>query len=47
MKSYETGIVDFDDILDIQELQLKFQINKVESIRQYYIQSAIINYLSN
>lgn len=45
MKSYETGKIDFNDVLDIQELQLKFQLNKVESIRKYYIQSTIINYL--
>ena len=45
MKSYETGAIDFNDVLDIQELQLKFQLNQVESIRKYYIQSTIINYL--
>jgi outer membrane protein TolC len=45
MKSYETGRIDFNDVLDIQELQLKFQINQVESIRKYYRQSTIINYL--
>ena len=45
MKSYESGAIDFNDVLDIQELQLKFQINQVESIRKYYIQSTIINYL--
>lgn len=47
MKSYETGKIDFNDVLDIQELQLKFQLNQVESIRKYYIQSTIINYLTN
>jgi cobalt-zinc-cadmium efflux system outer membrane protein len=46
MKSYETGRIDFNDVLDIQELQLKFQINQVESIRKYYRQSTIINYLT-
>ena len=47
IKSYETGTIDFNDVLDIQELQLKFQINQIESIKNYYIQSTIINYLSN
>ena len=47
MKNYETGTINFNDVLDIQELQLKFQINQVESIRKYYIQSTIINYLTN
>jgi len=44
--SYETGTIDFNDVLDIQELQLKFQINQIESIMDYYIQTTIINYLS-
>lgn len=47
IKSYETGTIDFNDVLDIQELQLKFQINQIKSIRDYYMQSTIINYLSN
>ena len=46
IKSYETGTIDFNDVLDIQELQLKFQINQIESIKKYYIQSTIINYLT-
>lgn len=47
VKSYETGTIDFNDVLDIQELQLKFQINQMESIKNYYVQTTIINYLSN
>ncbi|WP_046758208.1 MULTISPECIES: TolC family protein [Kordia] len=45
IKSYETGTIDFNDVLDIQELQLKFQINQIESIKSYFIQTTIINYL--
>lgn len=45
IKSYETGTIDFNDVLDIQELQLKFQINQIESVKGYYLQSTIINYL--
>ncbi len=44
-KSYETGTIDFRDILDLQELQLKFQIEKIEAAKTYYVQSSIINYL--
>ena len=44
-RSYETGTIDFDDILELQELQLKFQISQIESVKSYYIQSSIINYL--
>lgn len=47
VKSYETGTIDFNDVLDIQELQLKFQINQIKSIKNYYIQTTIINYLTN
>ncbi|MCM4162228.1 transporter [Arenibacter sp. A80] len=47
IKSYETGTIDFKDVLDIQELQLKFQINQIESVKTYYLQTTIINYLSN
>jgi outer membrane protein TolC len=46
-KSYETGTVNFKDVLDIQELQLKFQIHKIEAVKNYYLQTIIINYLSN
>lgn len=47
IKSYETGTIDFNDVLDIQELQLKFQINQIESIKTYYVKTTVINYLSN
>ncbi|OUR97624.1 transporter [Flavobacteriales bacterium 33_180_T64] len=46
VKSYETGTIDFNDVLDIQELQLKFQINQIESIKKYFLQTTIINYLT-
>ncbi|SFZ93074.1 Outer membrane protein TolC [Flaviramulus basaltis] len=46
IKSYETGTIDFNDVLDIQELQLKFQINQIESVKTYYLQNTIINYLT-
>ncbi|MGB5497944.1 MAG: TolC family protein, partial [Maribacter sp.] len=47
LKNYVTGTVDFNDVLDIQELQLKFQMNQIESVKDYYVQTTIINYLSN
>ena len=47
IKSYETGTIDFIDVLDIQELQLKFQMNQIESIKNYYVYTTIINYLTN
>ena len=47
IKSYETGTINFKDVLDILELQLKFQLNLVESVKMYYVQTAVINYLTN
>ncbi|MFC4721716.1 TolC family protein [Geojedonia litorea] len=47
IRSYETGTIDFNDVLDIQELQLKFQMNQIEAVKGYYIQTTIINYLTN
>ncbi len=47
IKSYETGTINFNDVLDIQKLQLKFQLNLVESVKMYYVQTAVINYLTN
>lgn len=47
IKSYQTGTIDFNDVLDIQELKLKFQINRIEAVKTYYVQTTIINYLCN
>ena len=44
-KNYETGTINFKDVLDIQELQLKFQIHQIQAAQKYFVQSAIINYL--
>ena len=43
----EFNVLEFNDVLDIQELQLKFQMNQIESMKAYYLQSTIINYLTN
>ena len=46
VKNYETVAIDFKDLLEIQELQLKFEMNIIESVNNYYIQTTIINYLT-
>ena len=46
VKNYETGMIDFKEILDIQGLQLKFEMNTIESVNNYFIQTTIINYLA-
>ena len=47
IKNYETGTINFNEILDIQELQLKFEIQQIRAVENYYAQMAIINYLTN
>lgn len=47
LKTYETGTIDYKDVLDIQELQLKFQMGQIEAIKLYYVQTALILYLTN
>ncbi|MCF1192901.1 TolC family protein [Mangrovimonas sp. AS39] len=47
IKNYETGTIDFNDLLDIQELQFKFEVNQIEAVKAYNVQSTIINYLTN
>ncbi|NNF18287.1 MAG: TolC family protein [Flavobacteriaceae bacterium] len=46
LKNYETGTIDFNEILDIQELQLRFQKRLADAVRTYYQKSATINYLT-
>jgi outer membrane protein TolC len=45
-KSYATGSIDFKDVLDLQELQLKFEMQQTEAVENYYLQTTIINYLT-
>lgn len=47
IRSYETGTIDFDDVLDVQELQLQFHTGLIEAVKNFYQQSARINYLTN
>ena len=47
ISSYETGTIDFNNVLDIQELQLKFAMNQIDAVQVYYSQSAVVNYLVN
>ena len=47
VRSYETGTINFNDVLDVQELQLKFQTGLIEAVKNYYQQTALVNYLTN
>jgi len=43
-RNYETGTIDFKEVLDVQELQLQFQLSRIEAIGDYLKQSSIIDY---
>ena len=45
-KNFETGTIDFREVLDVQELQLQFQINRIETISEYFKQTSIIDYFT-
>ncbi len=46
LRNYETGTIDFNEVLEIQELQLKFQMDQVDAVRMYYEQSALVQYIT-
>ena len=45
LRNYETGTIDFREVLDVQELQLQFQMQRIEAVAAYFQQQAIIEYL--
>ncbi len=45
LKTYETGSIDFNDVLDLQSLQLDFEMQQIESVKDYYLEQANLNYL--
>ncbi|MDR5591974.1 TolC family protein [Christiangramia sp. SM2212] len=46
LKQYETGTIDFDDVLDIQEIQLNIQMNLIEAVSSWFRQDAVVEYLT-
>ena len=47
LKNYEVQSKDFKDLLETQELLFNLEVAKIDALKNYYSQSAIINYLSN
>lgn len=43
--AYETGEVDFIELLEVQQILLDIEINKIEAVKTYFIQTAVLNYL--
>ena len=44
LRNYETGTINFNEVLDVQELQLQFQIKRIEAVAEYFKQSSIVKY---
>lgn len=47
IKTFETGKLDFDDVLDVQELQLMIQMNLIDAVVDFYQETAMIDYFLN
>ena len=45
LSGYETAQLDFEEILDIQQMSLEFESKKIEAIARYFMQTAVLNYL--
>lgn len=46
LTTYQTGMLSFDELLKIHEMELDFETKKIEAIRDYFLQTSVINYLS-
>jgi len=46
LSAYETSKVDFEQLLEIQQLQLKFELKKVISEKEYAIQKSTLEFLT-
>jgi len=46
LKTYETGKVDFTTLLELQAMELLFQINEIESLKKALVAKAMIVYLT-
>lgn len=46
LKQYETEQVDFSELLEMQEMELKLQLERTEALKGYLSQGALVNYLT-
>ncbi len=45
LSQYQTAQLNFEEILDIQQMVLAFENKKIQAIAMYFMQTAILNYL--
>lgn len=46
LKNYQTDTADFSDLLEMQEMELKWQLERTEALAGYLSQGALVNYLT-
>ncbi len=44
-RTYETGTIDFNELLELQDMDLRIRNQQLQAVQLYYEQSALINYL--
>jgi len=47
LKAYETGILNYDKILNLQLQKIKFQLMEIEGVRNAFVSKSKIDYLIN
>ena len=45
LKNYQTQQADFGDLLEMQEMELKLELERTEAFASYLSQGALVNYL--
>ncbi|AXT52524.1 TolC family protein [Aquimarina sp. BL5] len=45
LSQYQTAQLNFEEILDIQQMLLAFENRKIQAIANYFLQTAVLNYL--
>ncbi len=46
IRIYETGTIDFNELLELQNMDLRIRNQQLQAVQLYYEQSALINYLT-
>jgi len=46
MAAYQTAKMDFEQLLEIQQLKLKFQLKKINALTKYALQKSTLEFLT-
>lgn len=47
IRQYETGVVEFKELLELLEMQWNFQLSRIAAVQDYYNENARIQYITN